>query len=223
MKGARNKSHVQSSIDKWESIYSQRQSILLYPNSTFITLSHHLLKPKEYPRVLDYGFGYGANMISLLKRGFEVSGVEVSRSVINLVRARLKKEHLSAELKLIKGAQLPFNDNAFDAVIAWQVLDYNTWDSLELAVKEIDRVLKVGGKFIGTFTASDDVSCQHSKKLGKGVYQIKLKKQKDLVRMAVDRKNLHQCFPSKEISIGKSGFQYNNLQFSHWIVTYEKE
>ena len=75
-----------------------------------------------------------------------VSGVEVSRSAINIVRGRLKKERLSAELKLFKGSQLPYNDNVFDVVIAWQVLDYNTWDSLKLAVKEIDRVLRPGGE-----------------------------------------------------------------------------
>ena len=159
----------------------------------------------------------------MAKRGFDMSGVEVSPSAINIVRDRLKKERLGAELKLFKGGQLPYNDNAFDAVIAWQVLCYNTWDSLKIAIQEIDRAFQDGGKFIGTMITTDDGSCRQGKKLDNCLYKIKVKSQKGLIIMAVDRKDLYKCFPSREISIGKFGFECKNLQSWHWVVTYEKK
>jgi ubiquinone/menaquinone biosynthesis C-methylase UbiE len=212
-----------STIDIWENSYRQGRSILLYPDSDFITLAHHLLKKGEHNRILDYSFGSGANMMSLVRRGFKVSGVEVSSTAIRIVRRRLKKENLKAQLTVFNGTELPFKDGTFDAVIAWEVLDYNTWDSLKKALKEIDRVLRTGGKLICTFSRPQDGLVRNARKMGNCLYRIKNGQQQGCIKMALDRTQLRRCFPSRNICVGQFVFEYKNLQLWQWIVTYEKK
>src|SRR5262245_15845658 len=47
--------------------------------------------------------------------------------------------------------------------------------------------------------------------------------QEGMVKMAVDRKTLQQCFPSQKLSIGKLGWRFSNAQSWHWVVTYENK
>lgn len=68
----------------WEGLYKQGKSNLQYPNSFLVSLSHHLLDPAKHRNVLDYGFGAGANLIFLARRGFAVSGAEVSKALPTL-------------------------------------------------------------------------------------------------------------------------------------------
>lgn len=212
-----------SSIDGWENLYAQGQSILMYPDSTLVSLSHHLIDPRKHPKILDYGFGAGANLTALLKRGLDVSGVEVSSSAIKIVRQRLKKERLKAELTLFNGNDLPFDDNTFNVIIAWHVLCYNTWDSLSAAVKEINRVLSPGGMFIGTMPVKGGGFYQHAKPLGQELYQLTMDSQKDMIVIIPDKKGLERCFPGIKITVGETGLSYKNLNSRHWIVTYEKK
>jgi len=52
-----------------------------------------------------------------------------------------------------KSEKLPFHDNYFDVVICVNALDH--LDSLNKTIKEISRVLKKGGKFIGQINFHD--------------------------------------------------------------------
>jgi ubiquinone/menaquinone biosynthesis C-methylase UbiE len=122
---------------------------------------HHYLKDKSIKNVLDYGFGTGANLIHLAKNNFAMSGCEISQHALDKTKSRLDSLHLSADLFCIEAEQeLPWDDNYFDCVIAWQVLYYNNWVSWAKAVKELERVLKPGGIFLCCTAAPGDISHQ---------------------------------------------------------------
>ena len=82
----------------WQRLYSEGKNDLHYPNDIFIRLCNRIMNEK-INKVLDCGFGTGANLIHLAKKGYEVSGVEISSDAIEKTTIRLHENNLQAELK----------------------------------------------------------------------------------------------------------------------------
>ncbi|REE84506.1 methyltransferase family protein [Paenibacillus taihuensis] len=212
----------ETNIDIWESIYKTNQNILGYPDDVLIRVGHHTLKNGECRAVLDYGFGTGSNLIHFIDRGFEVSGVEVSESAIRYLQARLVERGSEADLRSVKEGKLPFENQRFDAVVAWQVLYYNTWQTLSDAIREIERVLRPGGIFIGTMAAPGDFSHINSVPKGDSTYESIVPNQLGATILIVEKEQLARCFPDRELDIGSFGFEFGTRVSRHWIVTYRK-
>ncbi|MFK5688321.1 class I SAM-dependent methyltransferase [Ornithinimicrobium sp. LYQ92] len=95
-------------------------------------------------RILDAGCGSGPLSAELLARGAHVSGVDASAAMVDLARGRLGEE---VDLRVADlGAPLPFEDAAFDVVVASLVLHYlQDWS---VALSELRRVLRPGGRLL---------------------------------------------------------------------------
>ena len=90
--------------------------------------------------VLDVGMGAGRLCDSLARRGWTVSGVDVSDEMVALARERLPEAR--ARLVRAPAEQLPFPSASFDAVAATGALEYT---DLPRALAEVGRVLRPGG------------------------------------------------------------------------------
>ena len=98
------------------------------------------------PRILDVGCGTGANLLLLSKYG-DAEGVDVSEDALAFCRERgLDKVKLGA------GEELPYADDTFDLVTAFDVVEHMDDDLAGLT--EMRRVLRPGGRvllFVPTF------------------------------------------------------------------------
>ncbi|WP_369963122.1 class I SAM-dependent methyltransferase [Leifsonia sp. EB34] len=95
-------------------------------------------------RILDVGCGSGPILADLRDRDATVTGVDSSAGMLEQARARLGS---TVDLRVVDlAARLPFDDDAFDDVIASQVLHYlKDWAP---TLAELHRVLKPGGRLI---------------------------------------------------------------------------
>jgi SAM-dependent methyltransferase len=95
-------------------------------------------------RILDAGCGSGPLTEALRAGGASVTGFDVSAAMVDLARRRLGEE---ADLHVVDlAAPLPFDDAAFDDVVASLVLHYlEDWSG---PLAELRRVLKPGGRLI---------------------------------------------------------------------------
>lgn len=211
-----------TNVKIWDELYSQNDHLLSYPDEVLVRIVHRLLDRQKHRKILDYGFGSGSNMIHLLKKGFELSGVEVSGNAVVQVESRLKDLKLSADLRKTVDGKIPFEDSQFDVVLAWLVLYYNDWDSSRQAMSEIHRVLKPGGIFLGTMAAPGDYSHTHSIPLGDGVFRSTVPGQEGSTVMILEEDALKRCFPGRDVTIGNFGYQFGERHARHWIVSYEK-
>lgn len=213
---------LQDNSKVWEELYSQGKNVLIYPSEPLVRLTHGLLNPQLHQKVLDYGFGGAANLLHLARRGYAMTGVEVSASAVEIAKNRCTQDHVQADLRLFAGGKLPFAEAYFDAVIAWQVLCYNNWASFHSGLQEIERVLRPGGMFIGTMTGVGDVSHQLGTKTGDCEYISGVPGQEGAHLLIVEKNDLPRCFPNRSITVGEFYYQFDAAQSRHFIVTYQK-
>jgi SAM-dependent methyltransferase len=109
------------------------------------------------PRILDVGCGTGANLLMLSQYG-EAEGVDISEDALAFCRER-GLDHVRQGA----GEELPYDENSFDLVTAFDVVEHMDDDLAGL--REMFRVLRPGGHaliFVPTFMflwgLQDDVS-----------------------------------------------------------------
>jgi 2-polyprenyl-3-methyl-5-hydroxy-6-metoxy-1,4-benzoquinol methylase len=96
--------------------------------------------------LLDVGCGDGAFSTELVRRGAVVTGLDADPAMITAARQRAEMDRVL--LQLVRGSAevLPFNNAAFDLVVAVTVLCLLR--DVEKAIMEMFRVLKPGGRLV---------------------------------------------------------------------------
>lgn len=98
---------------------------------------------KKEDRVLDLGCGSGRDCLFLARRGFEVTGIDISDVAIQKAKEKAEKEDLDVKFDVGNIENLPYKNKSFDKTIsAYTISDTN----IKKVVKENHRVLKDGGK-----------------------------------------------------------------------------
>jgi SAM-dependent methyltransferase len=108
-------------------------------------------------KILDVGAGNGEDL-SVISRAGEIYAVEPDPDLFHMIPGRLVVEKLCCEL-----AQVPYGENSFDRVLAFDVLEHFADD--HCAVERIFRLLKTGGKFIFTVPAGRSLFGPHDRAL----------------------------------------------------------
>lgn len=94
-------------------------------------------------KVLDFGCGAGSfiNYLAKKDRDSLFFGVDIDKSIIN--RAKKNKLYDNEKFFLSDGDRLPFDDDFFDEVYCYEVLEHVK--ELDKVLKDIKRVIKKGG------------------------------------------------------------------------------
>jgi ubiquinone/menaquinone biosynthesis C-methylase UbiE len=94
-------------------------------------------------RVLEVAPGPGYLALELAKLGFRVTGLDVSRTFVDMARANARAAGLAAEFELGDAAHLPFPDGAFDFAVCCAA--FKNFSDPVGALDELRRVLRPGG------------------------------------------------------------------------------
>lgn len=133
-------------VDYWENEFREGWKNGNHPNCHFLNFleKYH---GRLGPNFLDVGSGDGRHLLPLAKIGYQVTGLELTKSGIESTREKLNG--LSSRVSLIQGSfhELPFANQSFDSAISVQALHYNNWPGACQAFAEIARVLKTNGLF----------------------------------------------------------------------------
>jgi 2-polyprenyl-6-hydroxyphenyl methylase/3-demethylubiquinone-9 3-methyltransferase len=142
------------------------QSILLSMNDDWIG--------KE---VMELGSGTGRLTIPMLKAGAKVTAVDVAQGMLEILAGRVAEAGFADQIAVRQGGatELPFSDASFDLCASVNVFSHLPEPGA--ALKEIQRVLRPGGAFIGNFPnlqsmympAAIWINGKH-KAIGRGVY-----------------------------------------------------
>jgi len=97
------------------------------------------------PRVLEVSFGTGYLLMQYSGQ-FETFGIDYNERFVAMLRKKLAKAGLSANVQQGNVERLPFDDEYFDSIV--NTMSFTAYPDGEKAMSEIYRVLKPGGKII---------------------------------------------------------------------------
>ena len=211
--------------------YSKDGGIKRYPSLELVRIEKKLFSREGKPKVLEYAFGSGCNTEFLVSEGYNVYGLDVSKSALNTTQNRFKAnnklstENLHLSLISTESKKLDFDDNYFDFIVAMSILSLlGSEERIRLLLNEFKRVLKKGGKIVL------DIN-DHESEFSKGKKEIK--KNVFLGGPYGDNINCY-CLNSEEsfcklikdyFTIKDSGYSCHKLfnrRINEWIVCGEK-
>ena len=95
---------------------------------------------------LEPGVGTGLNVLPLVRRGYSVTGIDVSLEMLAQFRQKLNITPPNLKLIHADASHLPFPDNCFDVVLTVHTI--HTVSDWRAFLDDIDRVLKPGGFYL---------------------------------------------------------------------------
>ena len=134
---------------EWEEVYRRGQQQSIWPWSDVVSYVMRYARSNREPyRVLELGFGAGANVSFFLSIGADYSGTEGSATAVELVRKRFSHaENFHVECCDFT-QEIPF-DGLFDLVIDRSSLTHNGTAAIRLCLQRVSHAIRPGGKFIG--------------------------------------------------------------------------
>jgi 2-polyprenyl-3-methyl-5-hydroxy-6-metoxy-1,4-benzoquinol methylase len=102
--------------------------------------------PMAGKQVLDVGCGDGFISIAMAKSGGAVTCVDADEAMLNAAKANAAREDVSVTFRNADAHALPFQGATFDLVVAVSLLCLVR--DRELAIAEMARVLRLGGRIV---------------------------------------------------------------------------
>jgi ubiquinone/menaquinone biosynthesis C-methylase UbiE len=141
--------HTRDIYNKFGGVYHEkRKNIKSSFWNRFIDLPAMTLLLKNEvkgKKTLDLGCGSGIFTAQLLKWGADVSGIDISETMINIAC----KENYEIEFHVSNALKTPFKSGCFDIVSSGLMVHY--FEDINPLFKEVKRLLKDGGLFVFSF------------------------------------------------------------------------
>ena len=160
---------------------------------------------------LESGVGTGVNVLPLVKRGYAVTGIDVSQEMLNQFRQKLPEVPSNLNLICTDTSQLDFLDRSFDVVLTVHMI--HTVANWQRFLDEINRVLNPNGFYLNaqciTPPARREFENYFRAILAKYEAQDSKPEPKPIAKINID---INQYFLNK-------GYQSNYLIAKEWIVS----
>jgi ubiquinone/menaquinone biosynthesis C-methylase UbiE len=104
-------------------------------------------------KVLNIGIGNGTLEQIAINKNIDIYTLDPSEKAILKIRDKIEER----KAKVGYSQEIPFENNFFDIVIMSEVLEHLNNDVLTATIKDVDRVLKKNGKFIGTVPYAENL------------------------------------------------------------------
>ncbi len=138
---------------EWDKIYSSYPLDELgwelgKPRPTLVEYVEKGLIPKG--KALDLCCGAGTNTIYLAQSGFEVTGIDISKTAIEIAKKKAQQAKVNINLLNESFIDLPFNDEQFDFVFDMGCFHHVEVEERPKFIAGVHRVLKKGGVYMLT-------------------------------------------------------------------------
>jgi phosphatidylethanolamine/phosphatidyl-N-methylethanolamine N-methyltransferase len=138
-----NQEEVKDIYTKYSSVYDRIFSHFFFPR---IKIGINKSEISEGDRVIEVGVGTGISL-SLYPGGCQVTGIDLTRKMLEKARAKKEKHKLDhVDLLEMDAENMTFDDNTFDHAVAAFVI--TVAPNPEKMVSEMKRVTKPGGNIV---------------------------------------------------------------------------
>lgn len=140
--------------DVWNDFYEDYQKVS-FGYDLWLDKYQQVLNSSRNQPILDIGCGVGNNGLYLTEKGLNVIACDFSEKAINIVKELLPE----VETKIFNMLNtFPFEDSSQQVVIADLSIHYFYWNDTMKIVKEVNRILKENGYFVGRVNSVNDIN-----------------------------------------------------------------
>lgn len=147
-------------LDTWSLRYLKEGHLWGDKPSETATLLINNLHPQQ--KILEIGYGYGRDLLSLLKNRHNIKGIETS-TVGHFEATRIIGEYIKNDKANLETGNIitsPLQQNFFDAVMAHRVLHLTPEDDIEPFVNRVAGTLKPTGYAVFSARNPDDFDAE---------------------------------------------------------------
>lgn len=123
---------------------------LTMPERKFRRLLVEQLNPQTGEKILEFGFGTGANLLLVKEKcpDADLRGLDIDPKVQQIAERKLAKRQIFIPLDLYDGVDLPFSTSQFDKVYSCLVFHQLDAATKIACLREIYRTLRPGGQLV---------------------------------------------------------------------------
>lgn len=103
----------------WESAFNDKQEMWGMNSAKSAELTKNFFVEKSLKNILIPGIGYGRNALPFIENGINVSGIEISKTAIELA-----KKHYGNKITIFHGSvsEMPFGDKKYDGIFCYALI-----------------------------------------------------------------------------------------------------
>jgi SAM-dependent methyltransferase len=155
-------------IDFWESLFKKEGALWKFDPSDSAIIALETFKSEKINNILIPGIGYGRNAKLFCENGFNVTGIEISGSAIELAKAN------RLNCKIFHGSvtSMPFNNEIYDGIFCYSVIHLLNKRERHIFLKSCYNQLKQDGLMIFVVASRQMSMFGNGKYLSKDRYEI---------------------------------------------------
>ncbi|WP_404321816.1 class I SAM-dependent methyltransferase [Cytobacillus firmus] len=152
----------------WESSFIEKQTMWGFEPSDSAILTKDFFLENKVKDILIPGFGYGRNAKVFIENGIDVTGIEISKTAIELARDN------GLTLSIFHGSvtDMPFDDKLYDGIFSYALIHLLNGSEREKFIKSCYNQLKPEGYMIFTSISKEAPMYGKGKQLGKDYFEI---------------------------------------------------
>jgi SAM-dependent methyltransferase len=153
----------------WESSFIENQMMWGYEPSDSAILTKDFFLEKKVKDVLIPGIGYGRNAKIFTDNGINVTGIEISKTAIELARQN------GINFTIFHGSvtDMPFDQKLYDGIFCYALIHLLNNHEREKFIKDCYNQLKPNGYMVFTTISKDAPMFGKGKQLDKDYFEIK--------------------------------------------------
>jgi len=195
--------------EEWNELYSKKFGGSWYPNEGIVRFTARFLKrrngidayeeKRKINRLLDAGCGNGRHVIFFAEQGFNTYGIDISKEGVEIASAWLNKRGLDANLNVGDIEKMPYENEFFDAIVSFGVLDHITFSKAKAAMNEIKRVLAPKGYVYLTLRSTEDSEFDRGEAAGRNTFVLQEGYEKGIIQHFFDIEEIKELFEGFKI------------------------
>ncbi|MCG6185905.1 class I SAM-dependent methyltransferase [Maribellus maritimus] len=153
----------------WEENFIDKQEMWgLEPSESAILTKDYFLE-NSVKNILIPGIGYGRNAQPFIESGITVSGIEISKTAIELA-----KKHYGTEMTIHHGSvtEMPFDDNKYEGIFCYALVHLLDKNKRTALLKNCYNQLNDGGVMVFTAITKDAPNFGKGERISEDRYEL---------------------------------------------------
>lgn len=153
----------------WESIFADKKEMWGFEPSTSAVVAKDFFIQKSVKNILIPGFGYGRNAHIFRDNGIRVTGIEISKTAIELAR-----KHFGADIKIHHGSvtDMPFENSLYDGIYCYALIHLLDTTQREKLIRDCYNQLADNGYMVFIAITKEAHTYGTGKFISKDRYEI---------------------------------------------------